>query len=87
MKNADLFAMLCQATEVNNPLPPEALHTDNPQFEQIQVREAENDELTAILESDHCPMEVKVHMSQASGFDTHVFQGGTTDKYGKVNIL
>ena len=44
MKNADLFAMLSQATE----------------FDQIQVRENELDELTAILESDHCPMEVKV---------------------------
>ena len=48
MKNADLFAMLSQATE----------------FDQIQVRENELDELTAILESDHCPMEVKVsHLS------------------------
>lgn len=56
MKNADLFAMLSQATE----------------FDQIQVRENEVDELTAILESDHCPMEVK---------------GGVTNKHGKVNIL
>ncbi len=33
------------------------------QFDQIQVRENEIDELTAILESDHCPMEVKVSFS------------------------
>ncbi|ORY31658.1 Sec63 Brl domain-domain-containing protein [Naematelia encephala] len=56
MKNADLFVMLSHATE----------------FEQIQIRESENEELTAILESDHVVMEVK---------------DGTTSKQGKVNIL
>lgn len=44
MKNADMFAMLSQSTE----------------FDQIQVRDNEIEELTAILKSDHCPMEVKV---------------------------
>jgi antiviral helicase SLH1 len=44
MKNADMFAMLSQSTE----------------FDQIQVRDNEIEELTAILQSDHCPMEVKV---------------------------
>ncbi|BEI88967.1 uncharacterized protein CcaverHIS019_0203290 [Cutaneotrichosporon cavernicola] len=56
MKNADIFGMLSQATE----------------FEQIQVRENEIDELTNIMNSDNCPMEVK---------------GGATNKHGKVNIL
>ncbi|CAK9780073.1 Sec63-domain-containing protein [Cutaneotrichosporon oleaginosum] len=56
MKNADIFGMLSQATE----------------FEQIQVRENEVDELTAIMNSDNCPLEVK---------------GGPTNKHGKVNIL
>lgn len=56
MKNADIFGMLSQATE----------------FEQIQVRDTEVDELTNIMNSDNCPMEVK---------------GGATNKHGKVNIL
>lgn len=58
MKNADLFDMLCQATE----------------FEQIQIRENEVPELTAILESEHCPLDVAGGVS------------GIT-KQGKVNIL
>ena len=57
MKNADLFAMLSQATE----------------FDQIQIRENEVEELTAILESDHCLMEVKV-----SGNDSNPLQ--STDR-------
>lgn len=57
MRNADLFAMLSQATE----------------FDQIQVRENEIEELTAILETgEYCPLEVK---------------GGVSNKHGKVNIL
>lgn len=56
MKNADIFGMLSQATE----------------FEQVQVRENEIDELTNIMNTDNCPMEVK---------------GGATNKHGKVNIL
>ena len=57
MRNADLFDMLSQATE----------------FEQIQLRETEMPELTAILESEeYCPLEVK---------------GGVSTKQGKVNIL
>lgn len=39
-----MFAMLSQSTE----------------FDQIQVRDNEIEELTAVLQSDHCPMEVKV---------------------------
>ncbi|KAL7424447.1 putative steryl acetyl hydrolase mug81 [Cryptotrichosporon argae] len=57
MGNADIFAMLSQATE----------------FAQIQVRDNEIDELTAIMTSrDQCPMEVK---------------GGANTAPGKVNIL
>ena len=43
------------------------------QFEQIQVRENEQEELKSIMQSkDHCPLEVR---------------GGSENKYGKVNIL
>ncbi|EIW72173.1 hypothetical protein TREMEDRAFT_70643 [Tremella mesenterica DSM 1558] len=56
MKNADLFDMLCQATE----------------FDQIQVRESEQEELQAIVESAHRVLEVR---------------GGPSDRHGKVNIL
>lgn len=56
MKNADIFAMLSQATE----------------FAQIQIRDNEVDELTNIMNSDNCPMEVN---------------GGATSAQGKVNIL
>lgn len=57
------------------------------QFDQIQVRENEIDELTAILESDHCPMEVKVSFSACGEIFPNLCQGGTTNKHGKVNIL
>ncbi|WWD03969.1 hypothetical protein V865_002029 [Kwoniella europaea PYCC6329] len=56
MSNADLFQMLCEATE----------------FDQIQLRENEVEELEAINKSDVIPLEVA---------------GGATDKRGKVNIL
>ncbi|KAL1410863.1 putative steryl acetyl hydrolase mug81 [Vanrija albida] len=56
MKNADIFAMLAKATE----------------FAQIQIRDTEVEELTTIMDSDSCPMEVK---------------GGATSAEGKVNIL
>ncbi|WWC91889.1 uncharacterized protein L201_006838 [Kwoniella dendrophila CBS 6074] len=56
MSNADLFQMLCEATE----------------FDQIQLRENEVEELEAINKSDLIPLEVA---------------GGATDKRGKVNIL
>lgn len=56
MKNADIFAMLAQATE----------------FAQVQIRDNEVDELTNIMNSDNCPMEVN---------------GGATSAQGKVNIL
>jgi antiviral helicase SLH1 len=43
------------------------------QFEQIQLRETEIPELTAIMETEeYCPLEVK---------------GGVSTKQGKVNIL
>ena len=60
MKNADLFAMLAQATEVRPKYGPRSR-----KFEQIQVRENEIPELTAIMESDHCPMEVKVRSNNS----------------------
>ncbi|WVR09583.1 hypothetical protein IAU60_006653 [Kwoniella sp. DSM 27419] len=56
MSNADLFQMLCEATE----------------FDQIQLRENEVEELEAINKSDVIPLEVA---------------GGATDRRGKVNIL
>ncbi|KAK4688426.1 hypothetical protein P7C73_g1686, partial [Tremellales sp. Uapishka_1] len=43
MKNADIFAMLSQSTE----------------FEQIKVRDNEIDELTNMMSSENCPLEVK----------------------------
>lgn len=47
--------------------------TANRQFDQIQVRENEVEELIAILETEeYCPLEVK---------------GGVSNKHGKVNIL
>ena len=60
MKNADLFAMLSQATEVDYRDPAARRGLTRAQFDQIQIRENEIPELSAILESDHCPMEVKV---------------------------
>ncbi|KAK8853378.1 hypothetical protein IAR55_004082 [Kwoniella newhampshirensis] len=56
MSNADLFQMLCEATE----------------FDQIQLRENEVEELEAINKSDVIPLEVAC---------------GATDRRGKVNIL
>ncbi|OCF34223.1 RNA helicase [Kwoniella heveanensis BCC8398] len=56
MSNADLFQMLCEATE----------------FDQIQLRDNEVEELEAINKSDVIPLEVA---------------GGATDRRGKVNIL
>lgn len=49
-----------------------AYHELTPQFAQIQIRDTEIDELTNIMSSDNCPMEVK---------------GGATSAQGKVNIL
>ena len=69
MRNADLFDMLSQATEVCL----SRVNSADFQFEQIQLRETEMPELTAILESEeYCPLEVK---------------GGVSTKQGKVNIL
>ena len=72
MKNADLIAMLSQATEVRIMMSCWSSDAEH-KFEQIQVREAEQEELKTIMESrDYCPLQV---------------QGGTENKYGKVNIL
>lgn len=72
MRNADLFDMLSQATEVSQSV--NARRTSlSFEFEQIQLRETEMPELTAIMESEeYCPLEVK---------------GGVSTKQGKVNIL
>ncbi|KIR71630.1 RNA helicase [Cryptococcus deuterogattii CA1014] len=56
MSNADLFQMLCEATE----------------FEQIQLRDSEVEELEAIIGSGVIPLEVA---------------GGAINKRNKVNIL
>ncbi|WVO18470.1 hypothetical protein L204_106187 [Cryptococcus depauperatus] len=56
MSNADLFQMLCEATE----------------FEQIQLRESETEELEAIISSGIIPLEVA---------------GGAINKRNKANIL
>ncbi|KIR59260.1 RNA helicase [Cryptococcus bacillisporus CA1873] len=56
MSNADLFQMLCEATE----------------FEQIQLRDSEVEELEAIIGSGIIPLEVT---------------GGAINKRNKVNIL